>query len=330
MVVLLLTSAVLSMNHSLGIIDKNLRLADPLLIENLKRYLDYSAMSYCLPNLDFSSCEVCNSPRLQNISKIVTFQSEYYKTDSYVAVNDRNREIVITFRGLDNNRQLVQFVNTVLKRMDIPLSNEYGISTHEVKVHSGFLAIFEDSYQVIYTPLIKIIRSNPNHRIVFNGHSLGGALSVLLLIKLVFKDLLDPKRMKIVNFGSPRIGNKPFALLVTRLVRECWRVTHGHDVVPKSPPRFLGYHHFPNEIWLVDVINIPKSKDYTSDAFKPSLKTPFETINTKSYVCDLFDDRRCSISTGSSPFVDEYLHLVYWNLISSSQDFGRCFYQVKK
>eukprot|EP00835_Amoeboradix_gromovi_P005142 NODE_457_length_8231_cov_0.314068.p2 type:complete len:353 gc:universal NODE_457_length_8231_cov_0.314068:3455-2397(-) len=305
--------------------NNKLRMADPILIERLKRYLDYSAMSYCLSNLNSSSCTVCNSPRIKKTSKIMIFKSNYYQTDSYIAVNELHQEVVVTFRGMKNTDQSHKFIDARLSRMHLPSISKYGIWSHDIKVHSGFLSILEDSYSLIYGPLINIAKENPGYRVVFNGHSLGGAISVLLLVKLVFYGLLDPKRTAIVNFGSPRIGNKSFALFVSKIVTESWRVTHGYDIVPKCPPRFLGYHHFPNEIWIVDKIEDSKLSGFVSHEIKPTIDTPLEKIVTETFVCDLFDDARCSISTGFKPVIDSYLHLVYWNLIATSAKFGRCF-----
>ena len=300
-------------------IDYTLRTADAELVERLKRYLDYTSISYCLPNLNFSTCAVCKSPRVQGISKFIPFTTDHYKMDLFIAINDVHKEVVVTFRGLKiASPQKLALLRLNRVHMDLPLNSTFGISTRDLTVHSGFLEIFEESYEILYPQLLSAIWNNPTYKVILNGHSLGGALSPILAIKLVFVDFVDPRRLSIISFGAPRVGNRQFALLISRISDESYRVTHGSDIIAKQPPRFIGYHHYPSEIWLADEYNGP------GDAFKPTLTTPFDNINTTAYICDLFEDKRCLLSTPYRPFEDDYLHLVYWRETTSSSEYGRC------
>lgn len=39
------------------------------------------------------------------------------------------------------------------------------------------------------------------------------------------------------------------------LGQKTWRVTHAHDVVPSVPPRLVGFHHVPTEVFYRPEVN---------------------------------------------------------------------------
>jgi len=52
------------------------------------------------------------------------------------------------------------------------------------------------------------------------------------------------------TFGSPRVGDILFAAAYESVLgQKTWRVTHAHDVVPSVPPRLVGFHHVPTEVF---------------------------------------------------------------------------------
>ena len=60
------------------------------------------------------------------------------------------------------------------------------------------------------------------------------------------------QRVKGVHtFGGPRIGDAEFCRLLSENYPDGnFRYVHGADIIPKIPPRFLLYDHFPREIYL--------------------------------------------------------------------------------
>ena len=72
-------------------------------------------------------------------------------------------------------------------------------------------------------------------KVVFTGHSLGGALTVHAAIDSMMNGL-DPSRMKVYTFGQPRIGNKYLEEKLTQNVKECYRIVHNADIVSQLPP----------------------------------------------------------------------------------------------
>jgi triacylglycerol lipase len=95
----------------------------------------------------------------------------------------------------------------------------------DAKVHSGF---WQD-YMKIHPDLVKAIQKYPsNKKIVFVGHSRGGALaaiSALMFSKLGFKD-----RIEFMGFGMPRIGNEMFAKHFNENIPKSWRIVNQKDI----------------------------------------------------------------------------------------------------
>ena len=68
--------------------------------------------------------------------------------------------------------------------------------------------------------------------------------------------------LKLVTFGSPKVGNKAFAGLFEDKVRNHFRMVMKHDAVPRliSQSKALsGYHHVSKKILLPEDISIPKT-----------------------------------------------------------------------
>jgi triacylglycerol lipase len=51
----------------------------------------------------------------------------------------------------------------------------------------------------------------------------------------------------IFSYGAPRVGDKPYTSVLT--VKH-YRWVNNNDIVPRVPPRWLGYRHMGQEIYL--------------------------------------------------------------------------------
>lgn len=85
------------------------------------------------------------------------------------------------------------------------------------------------------------------------GHSLGGALAAVFAQALCARNHKElAKRVKGVHtFGGPRIGDAQFCKMLSGNYPGLnMRYVHGADIIPKIPPIFLLYDHFPTEVFL--------------------------------------------------------------------------------
>ena len=128
-----------------------------------------------------------------------------------------------------------------------PTSAEFHIPK-DAYLHHGF----QTQYNVFRNDTLlltsMLARRFPQYKIVFTGHSLGGAIAQIAAVDFSMQvSAAVSERIWLFPFASPRVGNQvwvdfvnqqPFAKLghIQRLVRF-------GDPVPNLPPRLFGYMH---------------------------------------------------------------------------------------
>ena len=117
------------------------------------------------------------------ITDSIDFMASYRETDDMgergnVGNDDPMLVRTITIRGFDASDNFVdreRLLYEICKASGASINAE----TSNILFHSGLLEIARE----IYKDTKKYIDwSSPKHRIVFNGHSIGGSLSVLMLL----------------------------------------------------------------------------------------------------------------------------------------------------
>lgn len=77
--------------------------------------------------------------------------------------------------------------------------------------------------------------SLPDHKIVFTGHSLGGAIASIASTVFVRNFPETSSRTFSITFGQPRVGNLEYAMTHDKLVAGgSWRLIHGRDIVRET------------------------------------------------------------------------------------------------
>jgi len=134
---------------------------------------------------------------------------------SFVLVtDDAKKQQIVVIRGTAN-------VENVIVDMDIKLVED---AQTGVSIHKGFLDAGNSIYKEVKSQL------NNKYEITTTGHSLGGAVAVVLAMKM--KE--DGFNVDAVTFGQPKVtnvggANKFKSLNITRVVRP-------KDIVPIVPP----------------------------------------------------------------------------------------------
>ena len=143
---------------------------------------------------------------------------------------------VISVRGTENLANVkhdIEYIKSKNNKLDI-------------YVHRGF----DRSASMIYQDLVNHLDKSKEIRLT--GHSLGAAISTLLMIYL-YED--GYKVGPSINFGQPKFTNKSGVEKYSFL--DVTRVVNGHDPVPLVPPFTLlsaihgAYHHIGDEVILL-------------------------------------------------------------------------------
>ncbi|KAG7441496.1 alpha/beta-hydrolase [Guyanagaster necrorhizus] len=123
-----------------------------------------------------------------------------------------------------------------------------GVSS-EVYVHAGFRDAQASTAREILTEVQSLIESKGTSNLVVVGHSLGGALAEL--DGLFFALNIPSASIKVMTYGTPRVGNLAFAELIDSKVPNFKRIDNKRDFIPILPGRHLGYVQPETEIHIL-------------------------------------------------------------------------------
>ncbi|KAJ1916183.1 hypothetical protein IWQ60_008183 [Tieghemiomyces parasiticus] len=162
----------------------------------------------------------------------------------FVAVDRSQRRIMVVFRG-----STVRALSTFVADAKLFPTAWPGFWAHS-KAHRGFVGVHKLCYDA-YAPLVRQYLSIYSQaRVIFIGHSLGGALGILGAVEFSRHYPEHQGRLEVTTFGSPRIGSKDFSRNYNLLNIPTNRVTNGFDLV-SNLPFFYGYTHVAGEIYII-------------------------------------------------------------------------------
>lgn len=173
-------------------------------------------------------------PNVTRVATVAGTQVQYFVEN----ITDKPVQVV-SIRGTANIKNAIEDAEYIQST-----NNNLGIF-----VHKGFA---QDTY-LVYQDLLPYL--DKSKEIVLTGHSLGAAISTLLMMYLQedgFKLGLS------INFGQPKVTNKVGALKYAKL--SLLRVIDENDVVPLLPPISVVdsvhgiYQHIGEEIILLEGI----------------------------------------------------------------------------
>lgn len=111
----------------------------------------------------------------------------------------------------------------------------------DFKVHQGINEKFKVTFDYVSSKI------KPNDKVFFTGHSLGGALS--LLMAYAVKVQLKANIQGVYVFGAPRVGGEGWCIAYNNLLADVtFAYTTEGDIVPSLPPRWLGYYQVGQQI----------------------------------------------------------------------------------
>ncbi len=159
------------------------------------------------------------------------------------------KDIQFFVEQLPDKRQLVSVrgtANLANVREDVEYKKSRNDKIH-IYVHDGF----DEDANVVFNHVLPYL--DKNQEIILTGHSLGAAVSTLLMIYLYHEGFdVGPS----VNFGQPKFTNKEGATTYGFL--NLVRVVNNKDLVPLLPPlsALAGVHgeyqHFGQEVILLN------------------------------------------------------------------------------
>ena len=179
------------------------------LFTKIKLYADMARAAY-LPEQEAQSIIEAQGYRIARYSNVPGVEVNYL-----VATNDALEHQIISVRGTAN------IENTIIDISLKLLPNEHA----KVSLHEGFSYAAEGVYKSVLPTL------NKDYETSITGHSLGGAVAVILAMYLN----ADQYNLgSIITFGQPKVTNVRGAFTFRHL--DVTRVVTSQDLVPLVPP----------------------------------------------------------------------------------------------
>ncbi|KAI8820094.1 Alpha/Beta hydrolase protein [Fimicolochytrium jonesii] len=233
--------------------------ADAADATEISRYQLYAGAAYCFKwHLNYKWN--CNERCTNDLTKGTTLVDHFYKdsTTGYVAYNDAQKTIIISFRGTLFPLNFFRDLQLYTEKLTIGVNGAgWGTAAPAAaRVHSGFQTTYEVAQARVRSTVSSILAqpARSQYKIVVTGHSLGGAVAVLAALDLL--DFVTPSlnnRIELYTYGEPRVGNSVFARWVDSLPIKIRRVTALHDLISTVPRREWGtldYQHHNAEYYI--------------------------------------------------------------------------------
>lgn len=164
-----------------------------LLLQQCEWRCGKQCLLYC-EQRELPSCRVCEThdhQRLLNVSTALqVFQvsrlivTRFDSTQGYVALDTTNKLIVVSYQGTSTKTNPIDiFTDLDILQVQTTLCGT-AKTVEGCKVHAGFYEAMVESSKVVTPIVAAAVKAHPTFRVVSTGHSLGGAISVLLGVQL--------------------------------------------------------------------------------------------------------------------------------------------------
>ncbi len=220
----------------------------------IKPYADMANAAY-LPEQEAQAIIESLGYRLDQFSSVPGVEVNYF-----VATNDSLKQHIIAVRGTANLENAI--VDVSLKLLPDAHAN--------IALHKGFAQAAEGIYKTVKPAL------NKDYEVSTTGHSLGGAVAVILAMYL---DMDNYTLGPIITFGQPKVTNITGALEFQHL--DVTRVVTAQDLVPLVPPLDVMDIRKPDIYWhLGKEIVLLEEHDYAELEGIKSMMRATKVINT--------------------------------------------------
>lgn len=140
----------------------------------------------------------------------------------YIVHRPETRQLVVAFSGTSSFMQALQDLDARLVSV-AALKSVSGYDGPPARVHAGFWRLYQGVKDAAIEGLDECLKTVEVDELVVVGHSLGAAISALLVMDLLQAQLAflpDGLKLRLLTFGSPRVGNAGLKELYTYLVAE--------------------------------------------------------------------------------------------------------------
>lgn len=157
--------------------------------------------------------------------------------------------IVVSWAGMNQTG-----INSVLQAADLFLEDVdrdlFPNARQGAKAFSGFQNEYKRVADIVLDKVNEFQNKYDEDRVSLTGLSFGSGIAAVGSLH-VNCNLKRGKLHRVVVFGLPRSGNQEWADSIDDALKDrFYYVVNGLDLVPRAPPRELGYQHPSGQIWI--------------------------------------------------------------------------------
>ncbi|XGW20813.1 hypothetical protein V3C99_004081 [Haemonchus contortus] len=171
---------------------------------------------------------LCLRPRNASMVYRIAVPCDYLRDECWSYVATREDWIIVAFRG---TRTKIQLITELIETLSEPKKKLRSGGSVQHYFYVALKAIWKELHAVIR----KLRKTYPDYRILFTGHSLGGALASLASTLYAHRHPSLTDKIHLMTFGQPRVGNYEYAVTHNELVPNSWRIVHKYDLVAHLP-----------------------------------------------------------------------------------------------
>ena len=236
-----------------------------------KTALNISQSTYCLDTISNMECATCSTDN--EYQRLIKQDNELI----IIGYNTIYKTIFASFRGSVNIQNWID---------NIHVSQIQPYNNTDISVEKGFYNLFTNLKDEVIKEIQDVSKKYNTRELLITGHSLGGALSTLLTFEMLYVENTN-MNIKLITFGSPRVGNEYFVSIFNEYSIYCNRITHYYDMVPHIPQEFLNYVHVSQEIWYNEEnsdYNVCNDKDNREDPYCSDSCSPIHCTSTSDHM----------------------------------------------
>lgn len=177
-----------------------------------------------------------NFCRLSESELSVKKNDIYHSTfeSSQVFIFEHQDSVVVVFRGTEMMR-IEDWVS------DLKFKT---VALRDGSAHVGFLSAYRFVAGDIVATVLSLLNKKKNSKLYITGHSLGGAAAFVCAYEFY---LLGLRVSGVYTFGQPRVADKKLYKNFPEDLSSCiYRFANDNDIVPRVPPRKMGFMHIGN------------------------------------------------------------------------------------
>jgi predicted lipase len=206
-----------------------------------------------------------------------------------VTINHEFQSIFVSYRGTSDFKNMITNLQIWYSVADWdehePVFMDSLFNTDNIKIHSGFERLYISIRNQILPPIYAAAMNYPDYKVVFTGHSLGGALATLSAVD--FHQLLGfGNRISVYTYGQPRLGNTSWANYLDRLpfANRIYRLVKAGDPISHLPPSSFGYAHNRQQFQLDEENKVTKCENNPESGESLKCLEDFQMIRIRKHL----------------------------------------------